>query len=280
MSSNALAELTPLADEEMSEMTGQAMIAFDAVEVAGGNTYTRATVGLTSEFQINTDSVVLGEYALAGATPSSDVDISRLSFGHISTDASKVQLDGNTYALDDIVPFETIDPYFEISQDSTGELTGFRVGFGRARGTMSGNIGSLSGNIGLKLDDGGVISDAQLLTSAGVANSQRATHIGLESATTDCATLNKCAPLTNIKTLDVGTDNGNGTVGYTRDLFFSFQNQATDWQVNDGTGTGTVTANPGVYLNIPTSMTLDMTQLTSGVNRVRTEYIDRGVGVF
>ncbi len=279
LATNAIAELKPLADEELSKMTGQAMIAFDVVEVPAGNSYTKFTLGLTSEFQINADSVVLGEYELMPGAPAAEVEGSQLSFGHISTDSTQIQLDGNTYAVNEIVPFESIDPYFEISQDSTGELTGFRIGFGEARGTLSGNIGSLSGNIGIKLDNGsGLVRDAQLLTSAGLASSRRATHIGLESGMTDCANLNNCAPLTNLKTMDVGIDNGDGTVGYTGDLFFSFQNAQTAWQVNGGANT--VIANPGVYVNIPTSMTLDMSQLTSGLDRARTEYIDRGVGVF
>lgn len=273
------AQLKALEDSEMSRVSGQGVVAFDVVEVAGGASFTKVTMGLNTDIQVNADRAVFGEYELMEGATGSDVNISNISLGHISTDASKVELDGKTYAVNEIVPFEGIDPYFEISQDSGGDLVGFRVGFSQARGSLSGDISSFTGNIGLKLDDGsGEVKDAQLLTNAGLANSRRATHIGLESETTDCFSLSNCAPLSNLKTLDVGMDTGTGSVDFTQDLFFSYQKQATDWQIKGGAET--ITANPGVFMNIPTSMTLDMTQLTNGLSRARTEYIDRGVGVF
>ncbi len=273
------AELKALDDNELSKMTGQGVLAFDVMEVPDGSSFTKFTMGLNTNFQMNADAVVLGEYELAEGAPGAEIDIENFSFGHISTDASKVQLDGDTYALNEIVPFEGIDPYFEISQDAAGDLTGFRVGFSQARGTLSGDFTSFTGNIGLQIDDGsGEVKQAQLLSNAGLANSRRATHIGLESATTDCFAMSNCAPLSNLGTLDIGVDSGGGVVDYTTDFFFSYQNQVTDWQVNGGSST--ITTNPGVFMNIPTAMTVDMSQLTSGMSRVRTEYIDRGIGVF
>lgn len=64
-----------------------------------------------------------------------------------------------------------------------------------------------------------------------------------------------------------------------RTCFFSFQKEAVDWTSTDGTG-DIISANPGVFLNIPTAMQLDIQTLQNGIPRARTEYIDRGVGLF
>ncbi|MCP5161801.1 MAG: hypothetical protein H7A00_09060 [Hahellaceae bacterium] len=273
----ANAELKSIGDEELSQYVGQAAIAFDVTE-NGADAFTRFTVGLDTEFQINTNNVVLGEYTQAGESNSADVQVSNLSFGHISTDGVNPQLNGLVYAENEIVPFEAIDPYFELAE-SNGQLVGFRVGFGGARGTLSGDWASLSGNIGLKLDDGsGTIKDAQLLDASGAADNYRASYIGLADATTDCVAGVLCAPLSNLKTLDIGQKETDGTVSQTTDLFFSFQTQAVSWQ--NPSGTSSIDTQPGAYLNLPTSMQLDMTQLSTGIDRVRTEYIDRGLGLF
>ena len=46
----------------------------------------------------------LGEYELMEGATGSDVNISNISLGHISTDASKVELDGKPMLLTEIVP--------------------------------------------------------------------------------------------------------------------------------------------------------------------------------
>lgn len=266
----ANAELRAIDDAELSQYTGQAAIAFDVTE-AGTNRQTRFTMGLDTAVQMNIDNVVLGEYNNASSSTSSDIQVSNLSLGHISTDGVNPQLDGNIYSEGQIVPFEGVNPYFEISQDN-GELVGFRLGFEQARGTLSGDFSSLSGNIGLKIDDGsGTLKDAKLLDSAGAATDYRATHIGLDDGT-------NFTELTNIKTLEIGEKQTDGTVAYANDLFFSFQKQNVQWE-SVGGSTPT-TANAGVYMNIPTAMQLDLQQLQTGVSRARTEYIDRGNGLF
>ncbi|SFM42349.1 hypothetical protein SAMN04487963_2523 [Marinobacter zhejiangensis] len=271
-SEGVLAELTPISDRELEQVQGQAMIAID--QLAGMNQqFTRITMGMDIGVQTNVDAVVLGDDGVA-----SDLAVSQLSLGHISQDDTKIQLDGQAYAIGDIVPFEAENPYFELAEVD-GEVVGLRVGFGQARGTLSGDISSLSGNLGLQLNDGaGNLSQAVLYDDSTTATNYRATHIGLADAATDCATGVQCSALSNLQTLDVGVDNGDGTVGFTDDLFLSFQKQAVDWQ--NLAGDQIINANPGVFVNIPTSMTLDLQTLQNGIPRARTEYIDRGMGLF
>lgn len=273
--SSVQAHLKPLSDEALSNVTGQAMAAVDVVQTSSED-FTRVTLGMTTSVQANVNQVTLGNAALT-----SNVDITNLSLGHISTDATKVQLDGNTYAVGDIVPFEGIDPYVEVAQstDGTDSIDGFRIGFNQARGTLSGTINSLSGNIGMKVtDSSGNTVDAQLLNSAGTATNSNAQYIGIAGTGTDCANSVNCAPLSNLQTLDIGSANAGGTVGYTNDFFISFQKSTLTWQ--DPASGKSITAGPGLYFNIPTSMTLDMAKLITGIPRARTEYIDRGVGMF
>lgn len=273
------AELKPISEQEMGDVVGQGIIAVDMVPTATSD-FTRFTLGMDVDVQTNVDALVLADHLDALGNPGADVNVSNLSLGHISSDATKIQIDGQTHAEGDIVPFSGIDPYFELAQTS-GTLDGFRFGFKQARGTLSGDFASLTGNLGIKLvDDTGAVVDGQLLDASGVATNDRATHFGLAGATTDCAAGVNCTALTNLKTLDVGAANTDGTVGFTEDFFIGVQQNAVTWLTGpDGSGQ-TVTANPGVFLNIPTAMQLDMTQLQNGIPRARTEFIDRGLGLF
>jgi hypothetical protein len=277
ISTISMAKLRPLSDAAMSNEVAQAAIAVDYSN-NGVDDFTRVTAGLNTDFQINTDNVVLGEIAKTGQTNNADFQATNLSFGHISTDSTKTELDGKQYAAGTIVPFEGIDPYFEVATES-GQIVGFRMGFTDARGTLSGDIASMSGNIGMKIDDGsGTIKDAQLLDASGQPTNYRSSYIGLASATTDCTAKVSCNSLSAIKTLDIGSKQADGSVALAKDFFLSFQKQAVTWSTVGGTGT--VSAASGLYVNIPTAMQLNMTQLQTGVAGQRTEYIDRGVGRF
>ncbi|WP_404361730.1 hypothetical protein [Marinobacter sp.] len=265
-------ELTPISEKEMGQVQGQAMIAVDRTT---GTTeqFTRFTLGMDAEIQTNIETLALGDDGTQA-----DVAVNQLSLGHISQDATSVQIDGKTYAAGDIVPFVGADPYFELAEQN-GEVAGFRFGLNRARGTLSGDITSFSGDLGLQLeDDTGTASQATLFDSTTTATDYRATHVGLADAATDCATGVNCAPLTNLKTLDVGVANPDGTVGFTEDFFLSFQKQAVEWTGVDGVVEAPAEA--GVFFNLPTSMTLDLPTLQSGIPRARTEHIDRGLGLF
>lgn len=298
------AELKPMGDVELSQQTGQAAIAFDVTEV-DTISQTRFTFGANIDTQTNIDQMTLGEYENLNATTGADVDMANLSLGHISrTD--------NT-----IVPFEAVDPYFEIAENN-GELVGFRMGFGQARGTLSGDIKSFSGNLGIAVvDESGNKYDTFLMDDNNNATNNRATQIGLlmvPPPTVQPGDLTELpsgsavpsdptfpddpqmpadlAPpplpdlpprlianqLANFKTLDVGELDANGVAQFTNDLFFSYQKEEVLWQGKNGAAP--TQAGVGVHFNIPTSMVLTLPQFEAGIPRARTEFIDRGVGLF
>ncbi len=266
------AELQPISETEMGQVQGQAMIAVDQL-MGGSQQFTRITMGMDIDVQTNVNALAIGETA-AGT----DLAVEQLSLGHLSEDEARIQLDGQTYAVGEIVPFEAANPYFELAQVNN-DVVGFRLGFGQARGTLSGDVTSFSGHLGLQLQDAsGTVAAATLYDATTTATNYQATHVGLAGATTDCASGVQCAPLSNLKTLEVGADNGDGTAGFAEDFFLAFQQQAVDWQNLDGGRT--VTAAPGVHLNLPTAMTIDLQTLQDGIPRARTEYIDRGLGAF
>ncbi len=283
VATNVFAELKPLADDELGEYSGQAAVAFD-VDQIGTNSYTRVTLGMEADLQMNIDTLEAGRYTKAGETLDADIQISNLGFGSISTDASKIQLDGQTYAVNDIVPFELNDPYFEIAQNDSNELTGFRLGFGEARGQLSGDFQSLSGNVEVEITDFfGDEYQSSLLDASGNADNSRARYFGVANTdaggVTDCSSGFYCYDLADYKTLDIGELNkSTGQVDYTNDFFISFQKEATQWSTSDGS----IEAGLGAFINLPTSMQIDMNTGTnaSGTDRVRTEYIDRGNGLF
>lgn len=286
---NLQAELKPMGDVELSEHVGQAMIAFDTTEglTPSDPSTTRLTMGLNAEFQINIDDLDVGNYSTTD-TLTSDLNISNLSYGSISTDPAKVQIDGKTYAAGDIVPFMANTPYFEMTENGLGELVGFRVGFNEARGQLSGDFKSLSGNVGMDvIDAAGVTHQASLLDQSGLADNTRATNIGIDAvasgnAGAGCTVATYCYDMAKFKTLDIGERNSvDGSTDVTKDLFISIQKENVTWS----TSNGSITAGPGAFVNLPTSMVIDASAINTnggvyGTERVRTEYIDRGTGLF
>ena len=267
----AVAELEPISDAEMSEVQGQALMTVDNIE-GGTHSFTRVTMGMDVKTRLNVDNAIVGGDA-AGA----DLNVSDLALGHYVRDENRTQIDGQTYSVDDVVRFQGAQPYFELARRD-GVLSGFRMGFGEARGTLSGNFASFSGNLGIKIDQGdGTQVDATLFDEAGIATNRRATQIGIPGTDGTCATPDECVPLTNIKSMDIGVDNGN-SIGFTNDLFLAFQQESVDWQQLNGAGA--IQGPEGVFMNLPTSMTLDMQALQTGVQRERTHYVDRGEGMF
>ena len=201
-----------------------------------------------------------------------------------STNASQVQLDGQSYAVNDIVPFELNDPFFEIAQNSSEELIGFRLGFGEARGQLSGDFSSMSGNIGADITDFfGDDYRASLLDVNGNADNSRTQYFGVAGSevggATNCSSGFYCYNIADYKTLDVGQRNTTtNQIDYTNDFFISFQKESTDWSTSEGV----VNTGMGVFINIPTSLHIDMNTgvNASGTDRVRVEYINRGNDLF
>ena len=135
------AQLVPIDERELSAMTGQAFINIDQT-TSGSTDFTKLSFGLDVKTSLNSDLLEFGRYERDGeAVGSSDIRISDFALGSIDKN-------GN------VVPFEIKDPFIELAfEDNAGkqDLIGVRLGFGGARGQLSGNIEYLTGNIDVGL---------------------------------------------------------------------------------------------------------------------------------
>ncbi len=107
----------------------------------------------------------------------------------------------------------------------------------------------------------------------------------------DCAVIgiNTCFDLEQFQTLSIGkiTEGSDGKrylSGSETGSFLSFQSQDLKW-LKDVKNTNPnasqfIKATQGSYLNIPNGLTLNLKESLDGIPRARTEYIDRGVGLF
>ncbi|WP_349342859.1 hypothetical protein [Marinobacter sp. MMG032] len=271
----AQAELKPISEETMGEVTGQAFMQIENIDGGvDGHQFTRMTLGMDVETRVNIDDATAGE--IDGGM---DFAAQHLALGHIARDDGD-QFNGRTYSAGDTVHFEAAKPYIELANDSAGELAGFRLGFGQARGSVSSITSSFSGDIGLKLVDGsGQEFDATLFDGNTQATQYRASHIGIDDGTADCASGTNCAPLTHLQSLYVGEEGVDGVTDFTSDFFIGFQREGVDWQSPDGATV--INAGKGVFINLPTSMKVDMSQLiTQGVDRLQTHRDDMGTRLF
>lgn len=269
----AQAELKPMSDETMGDVTGQAFMHVE--NIPGVNhQFTRMTLGIDVKTRVNIDDIKIGQTATGVDFSATDV-----ALGHISRDATRVQYNGNTYAEGETVHFEALQPYIELAEVNN-QLAGFRMGFKQARGVISSNTTSFSGNIGLQIKDAnGVVSPATLFNAQNQAGPYRATQIGIDDGTGTCTPGVNCASLSQLRSLTLGTESPDGTTGFTDDFFIGFQRENVGWNSPDGASV--INAGKGVFLNLPTSMTVDMSTLVgAGLPRERTHYIDSGTGLF
>lgn len=146
------AALTAIDDAELSDMTGQAFINLDRSS-SGGFDFTKVTLGLDVKTSLNSDLVELGRYERSGEVAgSSDIRISDFALGHINDKG-------------EIVPFEITDPFIELAFETVNgreNLVGVRLGFGEAKGKLSGNIEYLTGNIDIELYGTGSYLSSQM----------------------------------------------------------------------------------------------------------------------
>ena len=273
----AQAELMPVSEETLGEVTGQTFMQIENIRDIPGSPheFTRMTLNMDVETRLNVDGVQ------AGKTDNGvDFAAQHVALGHIARSDGE-QFNGRTYSAGDTVHFEAFKPYIELAEDpAEGKLSGFRMGFGQARGSVSSLTGSFSGDIGLKLVDGsGQEFDATLFDGNSQATNYRASHIGIDDGTADCASGTNCAPLTHLQSLYVGEEGADGVTDFTSDFFIGFQREGVEWQSPDGANV--INAGKGVFINLPTSMRVDMSQLaTQGVDRLQTHRDDMGTRLF
>lgn len=142
---SARAELRPMADSELAAITGQALITMDALTY-GGFEYTRVNLGADIDLLSNIDELRLGNYSRSEPNTASsqpaDIWIDNFALGRV---------DNANSAAAAIVPFQVRDPYLEFAFKTNGagvrEVAGIRLGFGRARGDLSGDIHALTGTL-------------------------------------------------------------------------------------------------------------------------------------
>lgn len=133
LATGAQAQMQALDDDQLSTITGQAFINLTTDANAGIN-YTRVNFGVDVDTQLNIKKLQLGQYDRAGeAAGSSDILINNFALGTVNAD--------NT-----INPFKVSNPFVEFAY-SGNQVVGVRIGFGEAKGILSGDIQSLTGNI-------------------------------------------------------------------------------------------------------------------------------------
>jgi hypothetical protein len=186
------AQLVPIDEREMSDMTGQAFMNIDTSS-ADGLDFTKLTLGLDVKTLLTADMLDLGNYTRDGA-PGSDIKINNFALGSIDNN-------GN------IVPFEIKDPFIELAfEDNAGkqDLVGIRLGFGGAKGVLSGSIQSLTGNVNIQIRD----------TASGLSNADNgladltAALLGNSPIEADAVLVNSDGSANNIRATEVGIVNG------------------------------------------------------------------------
>lgn len=188
------AAMKPMTDEELGIQTGQAFFQIDR-DTSGSVDFTKFTFGMDIDISVNSDLVELGRYERTGEVAgSSDIRINDFALGSVNNDGT-------------LNPFHITDPFFELAfEDVSGkeELIGIRLGFGGARGALSGNIESLTGNVNVLIRD----------TAAGLANADNgladltAALLGNSPIEAEAVLLRANGTPDNIRATKIGIPNG------------------------------------------------------------------------
>lgn len=149
------ADLQPMDDDSLSEMTGQSAIKVDEIPIDFSNLtgirpdgsdrdqgFTRITIGADIELNASIDRTVIGKRP----RPASEVEMPELEADVILNNLRLGQIseqDGNPL----LETFNIRDPYIEIARNADNELTGVRLGFKEASGVIGHDIIALSGDI-------------------------------------------------------------------------------------------------------------------------------------
>jgi hypothetical protein len=265
LSSYASADLQELGDDLLSAEVGQAFINLDSfIDPVDTNTrFSRLSFGEDIKLNLNADQVIFNNNGTVA-----DIALNNFALGHIDTSTGT------------FVPFEITNPFFEwaIEDDGTGKqnLVGFRLGFGEAKGSLSADITSLSGNIDINFTDGTNTYAGDLLDASGNTTTNQANQLGISGSS--CAQLSgneTCYNLANFKSFSIADSDGSST----SDFILSVQNKNFTWKWGSGSTVNTsYDTTKGFFINMPTDMTINLGDSTTGTARLPTEFIDRGIG--
>ena len=145
-SAASLAALKPMDDQELSAISGQALITMDALTYSGFQ-FTRINLGAEIDVLTNMEELRMGDFDRAGlpglaSNQSADILINNFALGRVRN--------ANTPNAT-IEAFKVLDPYIEFAFKSNAqgvrEVAGLRLGFGRSMGYLSGDILSLTGKM-------------------------------------------------------------------------------------------------------------------------------------
>ena len=138
ISATVQAGMVELADDELSEVTGQAFINL-TTDSANGIDFTRINFGMDIATQLNIKKLQLGLYPKAGeAANTADIDINNFALGSVNDATGQVN------------PFLIKNPFLELAY-SGNKVVGIRLGFSEAQGYLSGDINRVTGNIAVDL---------------------------------------------------------------------------------------------------------------------------------
>ncbi|CCK75456.1 conserved hypothetical protein [Oleispira antarctica RB-8] len=306
------AQLIPITENELSDMSGQAFINVDRLQTAKNSSdqaidTTKITLGLDIKTSVNADLLDLGNYERNGSA-GSDIRINDFALGRIDSDGK-------------IVPFEISDPFIELAFDTDAagkeNLIGLRLGFGGAKGALSGNIESLTGKINIDifgraapvrasttfgnrilLSIAGIGNNtilragAELVQANGEPNAVRSTIVGVPNRT-NLSCIDECGVLSGIALALLGSTNCN-VLGidtcFPIDIYRTLEvgNKQTDGSFTEAPGLflsflsekitwepGTQQTETGAFLNVPNGgLEVDFEQAFNGIERARTKYVD------
>lgn len=241
--------LLPLADTELAEVTGQALVEVQKIIGNGadngdvGLSFTRIRLGIKAEVNANIDLVEMGNYNI----PSHGNDTNNT--GYYSTNKDGLDADlrirnvslgclqstGNVFGTYSCSggpePIRIEKPYIELAYKGDGtvneELVGLRIGFEKLDGWLGGDIESISGHL---YGQSGILSaESKAARSASITD-------GAFNIAWDLSLLHRLKA-TN-----------------TRNFFFGLQKVAINYP--RATGFSQITAQPGFWVNLRDGITV------------------------
>lgn len=290
--STCYADLQPINDSDLSNMTGQSAIKIDEIPVDLNNLtgirpdgsdrdqgFTRITIGADIELNASIDRTVIGKRP----RPASEVEMPELEADVILNNLRLGQVSNNN-GNPLLETFDIRDPYIEIARNSDNELTGVRLGFKEASGIIGHDIIALSGDIttlaeidSIGIGNLGLPIGAFNLSEYPYNHSSRTNRISTE--------LGLLGALSPTLTLHLG-ELGHTELSGTQNLYLGFQSEEINYPKVGAGPQGT--AKPGFWLNLqdgyrapdldialdssPTASGLDLVSRNAQINNSFTPY--------